>query len=280
MAVSAFRRFGSKLVADGFLFRKYRKLGMRVINKTGSDIAVGKLVAISGFDNTAKLPKIVLADAADPSHTDVWVCLDTAVKNNKEGNVYKGGLSKANLDTSAVAAAGDAVYLSTTAGGFTATANHQLVGYATVDSATVGQVQWDITPPTAQRDIVETVAATNAITAAESGKTFFLNSATEFGSTIPAPFAGGKYTFVVAAAPSGASYTITSAGADQIKGQVYTVDVNSATDPDFEVTGANTITFVDSKAIAGDKVELVSDGTTWFAHAFCSVFDAVTFTDV
>jgi hypothetical protein len=129
-------------------------------------------------------------------------------------------------------------------------------------------------------DTVETVAATNAITAAESGSIFFLNHATEFDSTIPAPFAGGRYTFVVSGAPSGANYTITSAGANQILGQVYTTDVNSATDPDFEASGANTISFVSAKAIAGDKVELISDGTTWFAYAFCSVFDAITFTDV
>jgi uncharacterized protein DUF2190 len=279
MAISPFRSFAAKLRVDGLVFRKQRKLGLRVINKTGSSIAADKLVAISGYDTTSKLPKIVLADLGNPSHTDIWVNLNRAIANNKEGHVYKGGLSAATLNTSSVGAAGDPVYLSGTAGAFTATANGQLVGYAITDSATVGQIHWDIQPRTPV-DVVETVAATNAITAAESGKTFFLNHATEFDSTIPAPFAGGKYTFVVTGAPSGASYTITSAGANQIRGQVYTLDVNSATDPDFETDGANTITFVNAKAVAGDRVDLISDGTTWYAYGFCSVFDAITFTDV
>lgn len=141
---------------------------------------------------------------------------------------------------------------------------------AVIDNATgVGVVNH---PP-------EVVTATNVISAEESGKTFFLSSATEFVSTLPAPAIGLRFCFVVTAAPSGASYTIvTNASANIIKGQVYTVDVNSATDPDFETSGGDTISFVDAKAVAGDRVELVCDGTNWFAYGFCSVFDAITIT--
>lgn len=125
----------------------------------------------------------------------------------------------------------------------------------------------------------EVVTATNVITADESGKTFFLSSATEFVSTLPAPSLGLRFTFVVKAAPSGASYTIvTTSSANIIKGQVYTSDVNSTLDADFEATGGDTISFVDSKAIAGDRVDLICDGTNWFAYGFCSVFDAITIT--
>lgn len=125
----------------------------------------------------------------------------------------------------------------------------------------------------------EIVTATNVITTEESGKTFFLNSSTEFVSTLPAPQIGLKYSFVVTAAPSGANYTVvTNASANVIKGQCYTVDVNSATDPDFETSGCDTISFVSAKAVAGDRVDVVCDGTNWFAYAFSSVFDAITFT--
>lgn len=125
----------------------------------------------------------------------------------------------------------------------------------------------------------EVVTATNVITAAESGKTFFLSSATEFVSTLPAAAAGLRYTFIVTAAPSGADYTITTdSSANIIKGQVYTLDVNSATDPDFEVTGADTVSFVSAKAVAGDRVDVICDGTNWFVYGFCSVFDAITIT--
>lgn len=126
---------------------------------------------------------------------------------------------------------------------------------------------------------VETVSATNVITAAESGKTFFLSSATEFVSTLPAPAAGLRFSFIVAAAPSGASYTIvTNASGNVIKGQVFSSDLNAASDGDFETSGGDTITFVDAKSVAGDRVDVISDGTTWFAQCFCSVFDAITIT--
>lgn len=128
-------------------------------------------------------------------------------------------------------------------------------------------------------DSTEVVTATNVIGTDEVGKTFFLSSATEFVSTLPVPAAGRRFTFIVTAAPSGADYTIvTASSANIIKGQVYTLDVNSATDPDFEATGGDTISFVSAKSIAGDRVDLYCDGTNWFAYCFCSVFDAITIT--
>jgi hypothetical protein len=126
----------------------------------------------------------------------------------------------------------------------------------------------------------ELLAATEVLVAADSGKVLFLNHATEFDTMLPAPAAGLRFTFIVTGAPSGANYTITSPSANQILGQVYTVDVNSATDPDFEVSGSNTISFVTAKSVAGDRVDIFCDGTLYYAYAFCSVFDAITFTDV
>ena len=123
----------------------------------------------------------------------------------------------------------------------------------------------------------EVLTATRTVRPEESGETFFLNSATEFVTTLPLPALGLRFTFFVTAAPSGASYTIVTANsANIIKGQVYTVDVNSATDPDFEASGGDTITLVDAKAVAGDSVCLYCDGTNWFMRAHCSVFDAIT----
>lgn len=125
----------------------------------------------------------------------------------------------------------------------------------------------------------EIVTATNVISATENGKTFFLDSATEFVSTLPAPSLGLKFTFIVKTAPTGASYTIvTASSANVIKGHVLSSDLNAAGDSDFEVSGGDTISFVDGKAVAGDRVDLVSDGTSWFAHASCTVFDAITIT--
>lgn len=123
------------------------------------------------------------------------------------------------------------------------------------------------------------LAATNTLVASDSGRVLFLNHATEFATTLPALAAGLRFTFVVTAAPSGADYTIvTASSANIIKGQIYTLDVNSATDPDFETSGGDTVSFVGGKSVAGDRLDLICDGTNWFAYGFCSVFDAMTIT--
>lgn len=144
-----FRTINANLRAASFIPLKGGGFGMRVINKTGSDIAVNKLVAITGFDVTSGRPKIVLADADVSGHDDVYAT-KKAIANGAEGTVYKGFLSTATLNTSGVTTVGDAVYLDTTAGAFTATAPttgiSQVipVGFTTVKSSTVGQVFWNI----------------------------------------------------------------------------------------------------------------------------------------
>lgn len=125
----------------------------------------------------------------------------------------------------------------------------------------------------------EIVTGTRTVRQEENGKTFFLNSGTEFVTTLPPPAIGLRYTFLVTAAPVGASYTIvTAASANIIKGKVMSADLNAASDGDIETSGGDTITLVDAKAVAGDRVELVCDGTNWFADIFTSVFDAATIT--
>jgi hypothetical protein len=124
-------------------------------------------------------------------------------------------------------------------------------------------------------ETVTTLTAASTLTTAQSNTIFFLSSATEFVTTLPAPAAGLMYTFIVGAAPSGASYTIvTSASANIIKGQA----VNAAGVAGDTGTADDTISFVDAQAVAGDQVTVISDGTSWFAKAFCAVAAGVTFT--
>lgn len=120
---------------------------------------------------------------------------------------------------------------------------------------------------------VEVVVAANVITAAESGKTFFLNHATGFASTLPAPAAGLRFKFVVTTIPtSGNDTVVTNAGADVIEGMA---DVNSTL-----VLAANedSINIVASTALVGDWVEVVSDGTSWFVTGQSGAAGGVTFT--
>lgn len=124
---------------------------------------------------------------------------------------------------------------------------------------------------------VTTLAATRTILASETGTVFFFNHATEFAMTLPAPAAGLRYTFICSGAPSGANYTIvTAAAAEVIVGTVHSCTGGNA---DSEVTaGATTITFVGAAAVAGDRVDLISDGTLWYATALTVADAGVTYT--
>lgn len=125
----------------------------------------------------------------------------------------------------------------------------------------------------------EVVSATNVITAAESGKVFFLNSGTEFASTLPAPAAGLHYLFIVTAAPSGASYTVVTEGGCQILGGHVLTSGFADSGSDVETTPAGTtITFVDGVSVVGDRAEVFSDGTNWFASCITAVEAGITIT--
>lgn len=131
-----------------------------------------------------------------------------------------------------------------------------------------------VTGPAATED----VTATNLITAAESGTVFFLNSATEFVSTLPAPAAGLRYRFIVKAAPASASYTVvTTSSANIMIGHINEVTVDDGVDGSIATAG-DTITFVDGTAVVGDWAEVISDGTSWYVTGQCSVAGGITIT--
>lgn len=159
-------------------------LALSVLNETGSTIVRDKVVAVSGFDTATGLPNIVLADADVAAHDNLWVTT-ASILNNAAGIVYKGALSAANLDTSAAAAAGDPVYLSTTAGAFTATAPSGAtsrvhpVGFVVVDHATTGQIQWLIGPV---RKIARDELQSNTVTLGKANA-FFSTEQTGTGSS-------------------------------------------------------------------------------------------------
>lgn len=123
-----------------------------------------------------------------------------------------------------------------------------------------------------------TLTAAKTLTRNDSGKTFFLNSTTEFAVTLPAPEAGLAFTFVVVGAPSGASYTVVGASGTPIHGFVLSKDLNGATDAGATAgTGVLTLTFVDGKSVKGDRADFISDGTDWYVEAKTGGnFDAIT----
>ena len=121
----------------------------------------------------------------------------------------------------------------------------------------------------------EIVTATRTLTADDNGLTVFLNSATEFVTTLPLPAKGLRFMFVVTAAPVGTPYTVVTAGSANI---IVGMQNSVAGDAGDTGTTDDTINFVAGSSLAGDRVEVVSDGTNWFAWATSKVAAGVTFT--
>lgn len=121
----------------------------------------------------------------------------------------------------------------------------------------------------------EVVTTTNVLTAAESGKTLILNSATAFVTTLPAVAAGLRFTFY--------------AGATQVTGGNHTIVPNASNDNtiygEYLVAGLTvpasaegSINWVADTILPGDKVELFCDGTNWYVSGAAAATGAITFT--
>lgn len=121
--------------------------------------------------------------------------------------------------------------------------------------------------------LVETVTATNVITAAESGTTYFLSALAGFASTLPAPASGLHFSFVVITAPTSNGYTILTNASGNVMSGVHNV---TATGGGSAIALADTITLVANSAVAGDRVDVISNGTYWYVRADSTLKASVT----
>jgi hypothetical protein len=120
------------------------------------------------------------------------------------------------------------------------------------------------------------LTATTSLVAADSGGVFYLNASTEFVTTLPAPFLGARYEFVVHTAPSGADYTVfTASGANVMVGSIHSSTGGNA---DSEQSGGDTLSFVGGQSVKGDRAIITSDGTSWYVTAFCDADAGITIT--
>ena len=238
------------------------------ITHTGDLVAGANLVDIISTGNPSSTSHVLsLQQTTGAGTAGAYVLYINATGANVEALKVDAG---AVVFDETLAVTGAATFSSTVAtGALTVT------GAATV-STTLGVTgATTLSSTLSYRNLTEVVTATNIITAAESGSVFFLASATEFVSTLPAVAAGLHFTFVVTAAPSGASYTIVTDNSDNIiVGKAFSSTSGNA---DSGLTD-DTITFVDSVAVAGDMVRVWCDGTNWFAYAYTDADAAVTFT--
>jgi hypothetical protein len=137
-----------------------------------------------------------------------------------------------------------------------------------------------VTITTALNIPYEDVTATNTITADEGGKIFYLNSATEFVSTLPtASTAGGMVvTFVIKAAPSGADYTVSTGNSheDVMYGLIQESETDTTEDGP-TAQAQDRINFKDGVAVIGDYVILNCDGTNWYVQGMTAADGGITF---
>ena len=117
------------------------------------------------------------------------------------------------------------------------------------------------------------LTTTKTVLASESGKTFILNSATAFVTTLPAVAAGLEYTFIAGATQvTGGNHTIVPTDDDTIYGEYL---VAGLTVP---ASAEGSINWVADTILPGDRVNVVCDGTNWYVSGAAAASGAITFT--
>ena len=121
-----------------------------------------------------------------------------------------------------------------------------------------------------------TLTAAGNITAEDHGKTLFIDNTTGFATTLLAPIAGFNCEVINKTPNTSGNHTLVSNGsANIIKGIAFNGEAAGVGD-----SGASddTISFVANSSLAGDRVNLRSDGTSWFVTAFSKLAASITFT--
>lgn len=119
----------------------------------------------------------------------------------------------------------------------------------------------------------DTITAARTLTAADSGKTFWLDAAAGATVTLPALKDGTNFKFVVADNFATSNWVIDSAEGDNIEGMI---EVAGAV---VVASGEDQINFVASAESKGDFVQLECNGTNWFVSGQAALSGAITVTD-
>jgi len=122
---------------------------------------------------------------------------------------------------------------------------------------------------------VETLATGTTLTAADSGKVFLLvQTGANRIATLPACVAGLNFKFVLKTAAANKWEIAQSVAANDFVGNIIPADGNAGDTP---VGGDTLVRFVGGTAVAGDQIEIVSDGTVWYIRGTCAAGGGVIF---
>jgi hypothetical protein len=145
-----------------------------------------------------------------------------------------------------------------------------LINPRTGNMFTCTNSEWALieTSPLSILPLIETTTAADTLTAEECGKTIFLNNATGYATTLPAPSEGCSFRFIDATLLTSGNHTVvTNSSSNIIIGGCNELEVDTSSDGPIDTNG-DTITFVGSVDSLGDIIEVVSDGTSWYV-TFC-----------
>jgi len=117
----------------------------------------------------------------------------------------------------------------------------------------------------------QTLAAAKTLDEGDSGVTYFLDLAGGFTVTLPAATLGVEFDFVVKTAPT-TSYIIALAAADATMFGI-TIDVVAT----LIGTVEDQFSFVNDKAVVGDRAKVISDGTNWYVTAYSAIDGGIVF---
>ena len=121
---------------------------------------------------------------------------------------------------------------------------------------------------------IKTIALATTITDVDSAKVLILNAAAGKVVTLPSvAVAGFKLKVIVGAAFATTNFTVVAPTAKIQGGAI----VNSVFVP---AVDENTISFVASAETVGDYIEIVSDGTNFYATGVGALAGSITFTAV
>jgi hypothetical protein len=130
--------------------------------------------------------------------------------------------------------------------------------------------------------VVEEISANKTLDVYDTGKVFLLTASGALTITLPAAGAtditGCCFTFICRTAPvnpmmGGGNYQIKNT-ADKITGFVRSSTGGNASD---DLDGDH-INFIGGTAVQGDRIEIMCDGSNYYAYGFCHADGGITIT--
>ena len=115
---------------------------------------------------------------------------------------------------------------------------------------------------------VKTLAASETLSMADSGKVFLCTQAGAYDITLPPASTSKGWTGVFILQEAGSNdFDIISDPADKMYGLMISGE-NEANGDEYG-GDADQISFKASAAVKGDRIDIVCDGSEWIAHAVC-----------